>query len=128
MNAAHNTPEHLPERRNMHPDVERLLSAVLDGQDRMVEVQSAMQALPVQVAQAVHEAIRHSAADPAVWAAAGSALRTHARDQAGGFVLGGIKALGIKLGWLILIVGSVYLVGGWSALAALWKSAFASQS
>lgn len=128
MNATRDTQGTQPERRSMHPDVERLLDAVLAGQDRMVELQSAVQDLPGHVGASVHEAIRRSAADPDVWAAAGSALRRHARDQAGGFLLGGLKATAVKVGWLLVIVGGVYIVGGWAAIAALWKSAFASQS
>lgn len=112
----------------MHPDVEMVLHAIQSRDDAITALRGDVQAMPDQIGQAIQAANMRTVSDPAFWAAAGEALQRQARDQAGGFVLGGLKALARKLGWLLLIVGGVYLVGGWSALAALWKSATAAHS
>ena len=105
-----------PERRRMHPDVEQLLSAVLVSQDRMVEVQSAIEALPERIAGAMRAALLSTASDPATWAAASAALQRHAREQAGGWLFGGLRALLAKLALVMSVVGGIYLLGGWPLL------------
>lgn len=115
------------ERRPMHPEVEMVLHAIQSRDDALVALRGDVQSMPELIGRAIHEANMRTVSDPAFWAAAGEALRNQARDHAGNFVLDGLRSALRKLGWLLLIVGGVYLIGGWSALAALWKSAIAAR-
>jgi len=116
------------DRRRAHPNNEQMLEAIHARDDTIAALHSAVEALPPQIGQAMQDAILRSVSDPAVWAAAGAALQRHARDQAGGWLLGGLKAIGTKVGWALVIVGGVYLIGGWTALAAMFKAAFAAHN
>lgn len=111
-----------PERRRMHPDVEHLLLAIQSRDDAITALRGDMQAMPEQIGRAVQEAHMRTVSDAAFWAAIMEALGRQARDHAGGFVLDGLRGAARKLGWLLLIVGGVYLVGGWAALGTFWKS------
>lgn len=114
------------ERRKLHPEVEMVLHAIQSRDDAITALRGDVQSMPDQIGQAIQAANMRTVSDPAFWAAAGEALQREARNQAGGFVLGGLRSVGTKIGWLLLIVGGVYLVVGWSGLAALWKSVFAA--
>lgn len=107
-----------PDRRTMHPDVAHLLQAVQSRDDAITGLRADVQAMPDHIGRAMQDAIMRSVSDPLLWAAAGQALRRHARDQAGGWLFGGLKAIGTRIGWALIVVGGVYLMGGWSALAA----------
>lgn len=74
------------------------------------------------IRDAVRDGIRDAVADPELWAAAGSAMRAQAQNAAGGLVLGGLRQLLVRAAWFLVIGGGVYLLGGWTALAAAIKS------
>jgi hypothetical protein len=78
--------------------------------------------MPEKLAEAVVQGNLRTVSDPAFWSAIGIAIQKHARDQAGGWLFGGIRVALSKLGWFMLIGLIVYMLGGWSALLALWKS------
>lgn len=60
----------------------------------------------------------------AFWAAGLSVLQKQATQHAGRFVLGGLLGVVRKLGLFLTLGGIVYALGGWSALAALFKVLF----
>lgn len=100
----------------------QVLEAVLRVQDQVVDVRGeALQAETVR--DAVAQGIKLAVSDPKLWASALKAMQTHAQTEAGGWMFGWIKALASKA-LLFLVIGlGVYAVGGWTALAALFKSA-----
>ena len=114
--------------RRMHPDVAYLLKVVQDRDDTITALRGDVQGIPDKIGDAVQEALIRVASSPAVWAAAGSALREHARSQAGGWLLSGIRSVATKIAWLMLAIGAIYMIGGWAALAAVWKAALASKN
>jgi hypothetical protein len=113
-----------PERRRMHPEVELVLQAIQSRDDAMTALRGDVLAMPERIGEAIQQANMRTVSDPAFWAAAGAALRREARDQAGGFVLDGVRNTFRWVAWVLLIGMGVYLVGGWTALLALVKSAF----
>ena len=60
----------------------------------------------------------------AFWAAGLSVLQKQATQHAGRFVLGGLVGVVRKLGLFLTLGVIVYAMGGWSALAALFKVLF----
>lgn len=74
------------------------------------------------IEQAVARGIRDAVSDPELWAAAAAAMQTRAQKAAGGFVLGGLRALATRIGWALVLLLSIYLLGGWSAVVAFFKS------
>jgi len=58
------------------------------------------------------------------WSAGLTALRKTAAEHTGRFVLGGLRGLLSKLGLFLALGSLVYALGGWSALAGLWKALF----
>jgi hypothetical protein len=74
------------------------------------------------VAEATADGIKRAVSDPALWAAASEGMRMHAANEAGGWLLSGVKAMLSRVMWVALIGLAVYMVGGWTALAALFKS------
>jgi hypothetical protein len=80
---------------------------------------------PVELAaieRAVAEGIRQAVSDPALWEAAGRAMRQQAEQAAGGWLIGGARAVVQRIGWVLLIGWGVYSIGGWHALVALIKT------
>lgn len=73
------------------------------------------------IADAVEAGIMRAVANPALWDAAGKAMRQQAQSAAGGWLLGGIKAAATRAAWIIAIVAGVYALGGWAAVLALLK-------
>ena len=71
---------------------------------------------------AVSEGIRDAVSDPELWAAAIVAIQKHAKAEAGGWLFGGVRMALSKLAWFAVIGLAVYLLGGWSALVAFFKS------
>lgn len=59
-----------------------------------------------------------------LWAAGFNVLQRQATQHAGRFVLGGLWELFRKLGLFLVLGGIVYAIGGWSALAGLFKTLF----
>lgn len=74
-----------------------------------------------KVAEAVADGIMRSVSDPAMWSAAVTAIQRQARDQAGGWLLGGVKAIFGRIGWVALALLTVYTLGGWGAVVVMLK-------
>ncbi len=70
---------------------------------------------------AVRDGIVAAASDSHVWSVAIETLQGQAQKQAGGWLLGGIKAVFVRLAWVFVIGLGIYLIGGWSALVAFLK-------
>jgi hypothetical protein len=79
-------------------------------------------ATPEQLAEAVRAGLHAAASDPHLWTAVSNAIAQHARSEAGGWLLGGMRKFVSKMIWFVLFGSAVYMVGGWSALAALFKA------
>ena len=73
------------------------------------------------ITEAVAAGIRQAVSDPAMWDAAGKAMREQAQSAAGGWLIGGVRALITRLAWVVAILVGVYLLGGWGAVVALVK-------
>lgn len=76
---------------------------------------------PETVAQAVKLGLMQAVSDPQFWTAAQAAMQQHAKTEAGGWLLGGLKGLLSKVFWFALAGIVVYNAGGWSALALWFK-------
>lgn len=74
------------------------------------------------IGEAVSEGIRIAVSDPDVWGAAIEAMQSHAKAEAGGWLFGWVKALLSKAALILVVGGGIYLIGGWAALAALFKA------
>lgn len=60
------------------------------------------------------------------WLAGFALLQEKAEAHAGRFVIGSMSSVVRKVSMFVLLGGLVYAVGGWSALAGLFKSLFSS--
>ena len=99
-----------------------IMAAVLHTQDMVAGVHG--EALtPAAVREAVRQGVTAAVSDPAMWTAAIEAIQSHAQQQAGGWLLGGIKAAASKLAWGFMIGLSIYLLGGWTAVVSFFKTA-----
>lgn len=105
----------------MEPTAAQLLAAIQATSDD-VEALRGDTLTSKMVSRAVAEGIKSAMSDPEVWSAAVMAIQAHAKSEAGGWLFGGLRAILSRVGWILVIGGGVWLVGGWSALAALWKS------
>lgn len=81
----------------------------------------------------MREAVKHGAKDLVTeqtieqfWAGGLNMLQKQATQHAGRFVLGGLWGLTRKAGVFLVLGGVVYAIGGWTALAALFKAVFSS--
>lgn len=77
---------------------------------------------PEIIKTAVADGIKTALSDPAMWAAAMRAMQHHAQTEAGGWLFGGLKALASRIAWFLVIGLGIYLIGGWSALVAFFKT------
>lgn len=71
---------------------------------------------------AVSAGIREAVSDPELWSQMLRAVQQHAQQEAGGWLFGGLKAALSKLAWFVVIGLGIYLMGGWTGLAAFLKS------
>lgn len=71
---------------------------------------------------AVAEGIKAAVSDPALWSAAGAAMQQRAATTAGGWLFGSLGAAFSRLGFLLLFLLAVYMVGGLGAMVAAFKS------
>lgn len=81
--------------------------------------------------EAVREGMRDLVTEDAIerfWSGGLSMLQKQATQHAGRFVLGGLWGLFRKASVFIVLGGVVYALGGWNALAALFKAVFSSGS
>lgn len=108
-----------PERRSQPPAQEvRLLPETLAH-------------LEERIAQAVRDGIKGSMTDEtaaAFWGAGIDLLQKQATKRAGQIVIGGLWGLMQRVMLFLFLGGLVYSVGGWSALATLFKTVFGGQS
>ena len=94
--------------------------------DRIDDLHVELRALPVELTAALQQGLISAASDPDTWAAMVRGARSATERHAGRWVLGSVWAMTRK-GLLLLALGMiVYSVGGWTALTALFKSAFAA--
>lgn len=85
--------------------------------------------LEAKMASAVREGIKGAMTEEtaaAFWAAGVSVLQKQATQHAGRFVLGGLWGLLRKASLFLTLGGIVYAIGGWAALATLFKALFSS--
>jgi hypothetical protein len=75
-----------------------------------------------ELRDAVADGFRDAISDPAFWDAAMTAIQSRAQQEAGGWLLGGVKKFLQKVAWILVIGLGVYLVGGWAALVAFFKA------
>ena len=75
------------------------------------------------VRRAIRDGIAEAVADPRVWSAAVEAMKTHAQQEAGGWLLGNLRTFFGKLLLFVVLGMAVYMTGGWSALVAYFKTA-----
>ena len=79
------------------------------------------------IKEAVREGIRESVTPELAeqfWGAGLDMLQKQATEHAGRFVIGGIMGLTKKLALFLLLGSMIYAIGGWSALANLFKVLF----
>lgn len=87
--------------------------------------------LEAKMAAAVREGIKGAMTEEtaaAFWAAGLTVLQRQATQHAGRFVLGGLLGLLRKASLFMALGGIVYAIGGWAALATLFKALFTSGS
>lgn len=106
-----------------HPRTMQAENDYLAGQiSRLDDELAAMKTANSQaIASAVEVGIMRAVANPALWEAAGTAMRVQAQSAAGGWLLGGVKAMATRAAWIVAIVTGVYALGGWGAVLALLK-------
>jgi hypothetical protein len=103
------------------PNASTILAEVLRLQDQVADTRG--EALtPEAVRVAIEHGIRAAVSDPALWSAAIRAMQAHAATEAGGWLFSGIGAALSKIAWAVIIGLAIYMVGGWTALAAFVKS------
>lgn len=79
--------------------------------------------------EAVRDGVRDLVTEETIeafWAGGLGMLQKQATEHAGRFVLGGLWGLARKASLFLALGGLVYALGGWSALAALFKAMFSS--
>lgn len=85
--------------------------------------------LEEKMAAAVREGIKGAMTEEtaaAFWAAGLTVLQRQATQHAGRFVLGGLWGLLRRASLFVTLGGIVYAIGGWAALATLFKTLFSS--
>lgn len=83
--------------------------------------------LETRIAAAVGQGIKGAMTEEtaaAFWLAGLTVLQKQASQHAGRFVLGGLWGLVRKASLFFMLGGVVYALGGWGALAALFKALF----
>lgn len=103
-----------PERRRSRPAEVRLTDATIDYLEEKMKV---------AVAEGIKSAMTEDTAK-AFWSAGLSVLQKQATAHTGRFVVGGLWGLVTGLGKFVVLGGIVYAIGGWAALATLFKMIF----
>ncbi len=83
--------------------------------------------LETRIASAVSNGVKTAITEEtatAFWAAGLTALQKQATEHAGRFVIGGLWGLLRRASLFLMLGGIVYALGGWTALAALFKAVF----
>lgn len=76
-----------------------------------------------EMPNAVSAGIRTAVSDPALWADLRKAFVAQAHQEAGGWLIGGLKMFFGKILLFVVVGMIVYMWGGWSALVGFFKSA-----
>lgn len=105
----------------MEPTTKEVLDAVHTVDDKVTAIE-ADHLRGEQLSAAVAAGIRAAVSDPEFWTAAAAAMRLRAQQEAGGWVLGGARAVLSRIAWLLAIGAGVYALGGWGALVAYIKT------
>ncbi len=100
---------------------EQVLAAVHNAQDQLADIQSKT-LTGKEIAEAVAQGLTQAVSSPEFWTAATAAASARARTHAGSWLFGGIGAVFSKMAWVFVIGLGIYLIGGWSALIAFFKS------
>jgi hypothetical protein len=79
------------------------------------------------VQKGINDAINEELAER-FWSAGLKVLQRQATDHAGRFVLGGLWSMLQRLSMFVVLGGVMYAVGGWTALAGLFKTIFSTGS
>ena len=103
-----------PERRRARPAEVRLTDQTIDYLEEKMKA---------AVADGIKAAMTEETAK-AFWSAGLTVLQKQATAHTGRFVVGGLWGLVTGLGKFLVLGGVVYAVGGWSALATLFKMIF----
>lgn len=83
------------------------------------ELQAMKAANAEAIATAVERGLMRAVSNPALLEAAGVAMRAQAQSAAGGWLLGGMRAMFTRAAWIVAILAGVYALGGWDAVVAL---------
>ncbi len=114
----------------MTADADTILNAVNVVSDQVVTLHGVVDDHAAAVkgktkealSEAIREAMRDKDACAVFWGSAGDALMNYGQQQTGKLVIGGIKGVVSRLGMFMVLGLIVYSVGGWAALAAVWKA------
>jgi hypothetical protein len=110
---------------SIHPEVEAVITSIGHVDDRVTELRAVTEDLPRRMRESVHQGVIDAASDPALWASMATSLQRQARDQAGGWLFGGLRSLVSRLGWILLVIVAVWMVGGPGAVLAFVKTIIA---
>lgn len=113
--------------KNLVSEEAEALCKITEGLERRLDDHESLigrdgEQLRALMAGAVEEGFRRAVSDPAVWTAAAGAMQNHIQQQAGGFLLGSLRALVSKLAMVALAAWAIYSLGGLSALIAWAKT------
>lgn len=103
------------------PDVDLLLTEIQRTQDLVTDSRGEQLHID-DLQRAVALGIKAAVSDPDMWEAAVKAMRTKAQSEAGSWLFGGVRSVLAKVGWLLVAVLGIYLVGGWAGVVAFFKT------
>ena len=114
-------------QKNLVSEEAEALCKITEGLERRLDDHESLigrdgERLRALMSEAVAEGVRRAVSDTAVWTAAASAMQSHIQRQAGGFLLGSLRALMSKLAMVALAAWAIYSLGGLSALATWVKT------
>ncbi len=115
-----------PPSTDDHPPRHHTVEVEDPAARRQIEALAGM--LPEMIREGTAQGLQSALAQPETWVAVAKGFREAARREAGTAVLNGLAALARKLLLFLAIGGLVYWIGGWAALAGLWKALSGSQS
>ena len=111
------------ERLDQH---EQRIDAMTTGQHQLAmqiaELTLSMQGMRREIPKLMAEGIRQAVSDPSLWEAAGKAMRDQAHLTAGGWLIGGLRTIANRGMWIAVLLGAIYLTGGWTAVVATFKA------
>lgn len=104
----------------MDPRAEDYLAGQIGRLDD--EMAAMKQANSQAIAAAVEAGIMRAVANPALWDAAGRAMRQQAQTTAGGWLLGGLVKALKQVAWIAVFVLAAYQFAGWVGVMGLLKT------